>query len=495
MIVQKFNENQLLIGCDDQELLQSMQARMDGKKVYRKNQIIIHKKASPKIFRFCKPEEVIWKDDTFNLVDSISREISERKKTIQNIKDEYGYGVQWDYECHGQYPPLEHQKIMFKIMINSNIGAMLADPGTCKTAAYLWAIDYRKSIGEIKRALVVTMPDLRKNVIDEMRIQVPHLKGIILKDKARCMKIINKDCMYMLVEIFADDYFDMIVLDEAHRIGNPSSRQTKRIVEKFEFCKYKYIVTGTLNSNNLMSFFMPYRFMGPDTVPYADYRMFRRAYMFPVDEAGYIWKPHPASIPEVSKMISNVAVHFKKEDCIDLPDLIFEKFYCNLEGEQESAYIGMAKYCLAEIEDVCNKCDRREGITGECNGQCDGTIMSKNVLANIIKLRQISCGFYKNTKIVVDENGKEKNESNTISFKENPKLDLLLSVIGNWTHSNKYRHSKRTNTGLCQPILQNSELVKMSSFLIIRFFSVIHIPMYRETSQLEGNIDRDKKIK
>ena len=46
-------------------------------------------------------------------------------------------------------------------------------------------------------------------------------------------------------------------------------------------------------------------------------------------------------------------------------------------------------------------------------------------------MRQISCGFYKNTRYKVDENGKEKEDSNIITLDENPKLSLLIQYLNN----------------------------------------------------------------
>ena len=77
---------------------------------------------------------------------------------------------------------------------------------------------------------------------------------------------------------------------------------------------------------------------------------------------------------------------------------------------------------------MCEKCDQY----GKCNMDCEKEIMIKNVLVQIIKLSQITCGFYMNTKFIFDnQTGKEKKEVNIITFKENPKLNLLIEIINN----------------------------------------------------------------
>jgi SNF2 family DNA or RNA helicase len=345
---------------------------MNGRKVRMQNQITIPLKSGPKIYRFSE-YGIQWEGNTKELVEKLSSNITKRKENIAKIRAQYGGNIKFEYNCRGQYIPLEHQKIMYNTMAYCDVAAILADPGTCKTGPYLWAIDERIRRGQAKKALVVTLSTLKKNVFEEMKIQVPHLRGFILEDKAQANKVLNRgysvakrnadydiyisnyESMFSLTDLFADGYFDIVILDEAHRIGSPSSRQTNSIIDKFEFVPYKYIITGTLNANTLMSFFMPYRFLGPDTVPYANYYEFRRQYMMTVDPDGHIWRPLSGSIEKVKKIIGNIAVSFTKRECLDLPPKINELLYCKMGKNQEKLYGQMKKDLVIEIEDMCNK--------------------------------------------------------------------------------------------------------------------------------------------
>jgi SNF2 family DNA or RNA helicase len=328
-------------------------------------------------------------------------------------------------------------------MIYSDVAAILADPGTCNTGAYLWAIDKRIQRGQVKKALVITLASLKENVLEEMRVQVPHLRGVVLKNSATADSVINKkykvnkknidydiyiynyESMFRMEEFLPDGYFDMVILDEAHRIGNPTSRQSKAIVRLFDYAKYKYIITATLHANNLISFFMPFRFLGPDTIPYANWMEFRRRFMYSVDPDGHIWIPSPGSADEVTKITGKISVMFKKEECLDLPELITEKISCSMDPEQEKLYAQMKKDLIAMIDDMCSKCNKR----GNCDMSCRDSVSAKNSLVLLTKLRQICCGFYINTKITFSESGKQTNESNIITLPKNPKLDLMASII------------------------------------------------------------------
>lgn len=436
-------DKRLKIECYDRNLLENMKMVMDGRMIRGQMAILVHYKSSPKLIMF-KSYPIEFAPGVLDFIKKVHRHAITRVQTIDKIRKQYGHKPHFDYEYKGVYDaPLEHQKIMFNGLIYTDACALLADPGTCKTASYLWAIDKRIQRGQVKKALIVTLAPLKENVFEEMEKQVPHLKGVVLQNTMQADKILNKtyksakknvdydiyignyESMFRIEELVPEGYFDMVVLDEAHRAGNPTSRQTKAILSAFDFVLYKYIVTATLHANNLISFFMPFRFLGPDTVPFAHWMEFRRRFMYSVDPDGHIWKPAPGSITEVTKITGKVSILFKKEDCLDLPPLIQETVSCEMTSGQSKLYEQMKKDLIAIIEDMCDKCDKR----GTCDMSCMDTVSAKNALVLLTKLRQICCGFYINTRIRVDENGKEVNDSNIITLPENPKLDLLMQTI------------------------------------------------------------------
>jgi len=444
MLIEIYDKNSFIIGCDDRDLLELMKERMDGRKVRLQNKITIPLKSGPKIYYF-KDKGIRWGKGAKETVEKLIMVVRKRKENIIKIRAQYGGEIKFNYECKGIYKPMDHQKIMFNMMMYSDVCGLLADPGTCKTGSYLWAIDQKIKNGKVKKALVITLSNLKTNILEEMSVQVPHLKGVILREKSQASKILNKsykvkkknvdydiyisnyESMFSLTEIFEDGYFDMVVFDEAHRVGSPKSRQTKEIVKKFETVGYKYLITGTLNANNLMSFFMPFRVLGADTVPYANYYEFRRNHMFTVDPDGHIWKPLPGAVSVVKKIIGDISVVFTKEECLDLPPIVRNKITCVMGKNQENLYKSLSKDLVAEIEDMCSKCDRKEC----CDRSCEGEIEAKNALVLSQKLRQISCGFYKNTRYKVDVQGREKDDSNIITLDENPKLKLLIQYLSN----------------------------------------------------------------
>jgi SNF2 family DNA or RNA helicase len=421
-----------------------MQDIMDGEKVRSKPMIIIPLKAVIHLEKF-QEYEIEYDVGVKKTIDAIINNNEKRVINIFKIKSQYGGDISFDYECKGKYPPLNHQKVMFNAIYYSDASALLAEPGTCKTGPYLWAIDKRIKVGKIKKALVITLSGLKENVEEEARIQTPDLKVIILNNLAQNKKIINKqfksdkknidydiyisnyESMSLLVEILPEDFFDMIVCDEAHRIGSPRANQTKSIVSTFENAKYKHIITGTLHANNLMSFYMPFRFLGADTIPYANYYTFRQKYMYPVDPDQHIWVPTGGAKEVVKKITGDISIMFTKKECLDLPSRIYERYSCEMEGDQKKLYEEMKKDLIGIIDNMCSKCTKKDN----CDNSCSEEVVAKSALVLYGKLHQIASGFYINTRVKIDDEGHKENDSNVIILNDNPKMRLLIETLNN----------------------------------------------------------------
>jgi SNF2 family DNA or RNA helicase len=387
----------------------------------------------------------VWGEGTKLIAESVAYNVRKREEVIDKIKKSYP-NTKFNYEYKGKYPEvMPHQKVMYNMICCADVCSIISDPGTCKTGPYLWAIDKRIQRGEVKKALVITLSQLKENVLEEMSVQVPHLKAVVLQNVEQASKVLNKsykkkhlnldydvyianyESMFRVVDMIHDGYFDMVVLDEAHKVGSHSSRQTQSILDAFEAVKYKAILTGTLHANDEMSFFMPFRFLGPDTVCPASFNGFRQKWMYPVDPKRYVWKPSGGMRYEVARTVGKLSVMFKKEDCINLPGLITETIHGRMEGDQKEFYDEFKKNLVAKIDDMCNKCSKQIC----CDGLCDDEIEAKNILVLSSKLLQVTSGFFTNTRYEVDEKGVEKNVSPIIFFKSNPKLELLKSTIEN----------------------------------------------------------------
>lgn len=380
---------------------------------------------------------------------------------IAQLKAEYAAhtppSVSWDYVPRGPYKALEHQKTMYKAIMGTEMCGILSDAGTCKTASYLWAIDSRLKSGAIKKAMIVTLSPLKQNVAAEAEMQIPGVRCVWVKSTVHMRKVMENLDNYDVVitnyesqRVYREmdlSMFDMVVLDEAHRVGAPGTKQTKAVMDLYSYsAKYRYIVTGSLNANNELSFFMPYRFLSAGASQYGNYYGFRQEYMFVVDKEGRIWRPRPHTATVVQRIVGKFGIGFRKQDCLDLPGVIEQVRSIDMDVEQKTAYHQLEHEMVTIIDDMCSKCTGSTGDISTCARNCGNTVMIEHALVLAGKLRQIACGFMIKTMKMIDDEGAEVDDSQILTIGSNPKLKLMdevLDEIGDnkviiWTH---WRHT------------------------------------------------------
>ena len=457
MQVRLLDRYRAVFECSDAATLERVQDICDGEKVRMEPRTIFPVLSLPKIARiFPRGWEAMCDVAAKQAILQISDTIKARRLKIEQIRQDYRAAapMKFDYEPQGRYKPLRHQIAMARCLSETTKCGLLADPGTCKTSAYLWGLDILRQQGKIKRALVITLSHLKENVLEEMSVAATNMTGVVMDGRAHADKIINKkykqakrnkdydiylanyESMSGIVDIIPEGFFDAVVVDEGHRIGAPTTDQTKAIVGCFENTPYKYVVTGTLVSNNEISFFMPFRFMGPDTVPEADFFCFRSKHFYTVDPDQRIWVAEGVTKDLVREQITKNAICFRKEDCLDLPGIVYSRIPYDLRGDQAAAYRQVKQELIYTIQKGCCDCKVKtdqvedDGTPTACLA-CPNTLLIKNALVSAGKLAQICCGFFTETKTEFDENGVARN-ANVIHFmQENPKLDLVIAQLNN----------------------------------------------------------------
>lgn len=119
------------------------------------------------------------------------------------------------------------------------------------------------------------------------------------------------------------------------------------------------------------------------------------------------------NLDELKKKVNSITFFVKKESCLDLPDKVYEKLYCELKGEQKRLYKQLkenmyTEYCGEEL-----------------------TVTSKVIM--YLRLQMITGGLfpYVNTEIKLDPNGEEFFGSwfEYSVIKDNAKLKTLMDDL------------------------------------------------------------------
>lgn len=138
--------------------------------------------------------------------------------------------------------------------------------------------------------------------------------------------------------------FDMIVVDEAHRCNNPTSKSVKNLL-KLEADR-KIALTGTIIMNAPENAFVPLKWTDNVRSTFTDFkRMYNvcRGYGN-VQVAGY------KNLELLKELIASCSLRRLKSEVLDLPDRSFSIQYVEMCGEQQELYNNVSASIMAELD-------------------------------------------------------------------------------------------------------------------------------------------------
>ncbi|MHA2061271.1 MAG: SNF2-related protein, partial [Candidatus Sifarchaeia archaeon] len=442
---------------------------LDGQKATKDEQVgrKVKKGLNAKIFSFSLPsmeygkekdeevviEVVVTHDETIRILDILQPMFENTRENILKIKKWRTLGLDEEekesYDVQGEFDPFEHQWVMWKVHTLFDKSLDLSEMGTGKTYGMLMAIDSYMKQDRVKNTLVICPNTVAPNWVKECKKHTPHLtiKHLMgsLNEKADYMlkddkpnivvvnyesfqrgvhydTVIDEDGKEKAIKIpfgaFATQAnFDMVVLDEIHKVKNPAAKRTQQIAKAFEDVPIKKGMSGTINANKLQDVFMPmwiinrardisniqYHKLADGShqaiTPETAYSHFLKTYFW---GSGYNISPAGGTIDELREIFEERGVRYKKDECFDLPEKDYQTREIKMDPKQESLYRLLEETCVAELLSISD-----EG----------GKVTINHILAMYMKLGQAANGFIKTN------DGIEHN------FKENPKLDTLVGVL------------------------------------------------------------------
>jgi SNF2 family DNA or RNA helicase len=328
--------------------------------------------------------------------------------------------------------PYEHQKDALKKCWDKKAFAIFAEMGTGKTKIALdnACILYNK--GKIDRLLVVAPKGAYMNWVDlEIPTHVPdYINTKVLawkpstsaKYKAQLKDIINLNdyrlkIMVMNVEAFSTkkglDFARlfligraMMIVDESTTIKNPQAKRTKSMLLLAKEVKYRRIMTGSPVTQSPMDLWSQMDFLDPEILGQSSFYAFRTRYavMITASAAGGTHKFQKIvkfrNLEQLGKLVSPHSYRILKKDCLDLPDKVFTKRDIELSEEQQKAYQEMKANAITILKDK--------------------SMTAVNVLTQLIRLHQITCGHMKT------------DDDEVIELKNN-RLNELMQILGETT--------------------------------------------------------------
>ena len=324
------------------------------------------------------------------------------------------------YKWPGMYKPFSHQKDTAAFLTLHRRAYCFNDPGTGKTASFAWAADYLMKKGFIRRVLVICPLSIMDSAwrADLFRVLMHRRVDIAHGDRKKRAKVIASDAEFVVinfdgVETVLEELqaanFDLIIIDEANAVKTATTKRWKHINSLIRPDTWLWMATGTPASQAPTDAYGLAKMLNPSSVP-SNFYSFRDSVMYKVTQ--FKWAVKKTAADTVNQVLQP-AIRFTKEECLDLPELLYTMREVALTPQQ-SKYYKLLK----------------ETFIMAAAGH---TVTSVNAATNLNKLLQVASGC-----VYTDE-------GNTVEFDISNRYNVLVEAIEESTHKVlvfvPYRHA------------------------------------------------------
>jgi SNF2 family DNA or RNA helicase len=350
--------------------------------------VLIVKDKKAVVFKLKEPTRITAVIPTARLLSpnivAVPHQLDETK-VLRNLGFEVPSPIKSYYEWPGLFTPFFAQKETSDFLTMNHRSFCLNDLGTGKTMSALWAYDFLRSKGKVRKVLVVSpLSTLERTWADEVFRNFPHLEFAVLHgSKDRRLKLLKQNADVYLVNhhgikiiqeaLAKRDDIDLIIIDEISQVcRNPASQIWKSLndvcVKQLNGLRKVWGLTGTPTPNAPTDVWGQVRIVNPHNVtPY--FKRFKESIMKQVSP--FIWVPKPDAV-QVVKDAMQPAIRFTRDQCIDLPPCIHIDRAVELTADQRRAYNQMLNQLRTEID--------------------GGQVVAVNEAVKMSKLVQIACG-------------------------------------------------------------------------------------------------------
>jgi SNF2 family DNA or RNA helicase len=326
------------------------------------------------------------------------------------------------YKWPGIYQPFTHQKQTSAFLTLHRKAFCFSEPGTGKTLSVAWACDYLMNAKHIKRVLIICPLSIMQSAWqNDLFKGAMHRKvGVAYGTKEKRQKIIHSDAEFVIinfdgVNIVEEDIikakFDMVVVDEANAYKTATTTRWKTLnrILLGNPDSWLWMLTGTPASQSPLDAYGLAKLVNPAAAP-RSFTLYRDQVMNKITQ--FKWAPKKEAEQTVRQLLQP-AIRFTKDECLDLPDLLYSEREVPMTPQQVRYYEKLRKVMAMQA-------------AGE-------EVTAVNAAAKLNKLLQISCGA------VYSDSGE------IVSFDSSSRTAVLKEVIDESSHKvlvfAPYRHA------------------------------------------------------
>ncbi len=286
---------------------------------------------------------------------------------------------------HEPWHPHAYQTRAVDFLCQQNSAALFLDPGLGKTAITLAAFTRLKATAASAQRMLVVAPLRVVQTVWQQEAQkwtqFRHLKFATLhgpkkqarlKDDADIWLINPEGCQWLSDQYFGRSLpWDTVVIDELTKFKNPKAVRHKALRPRLKNVRRRWGLTGTPIPNGYLDLFGQFLLLD-DGAALGKYVTHYRDSYFQPDYSGFDYTLQPGGAARIEQRIAPYVLRMSAEDYLDLPPLVDDLRYVDLEPEARKTYARMKKDMLAELP--------------------EGTVTGANAAAVYSKLKQMSNG-------------------------------------------------------------------------------------------------------
>lgn len=256
---------------------------------------------------------------------------------------------------------LPHQVPAVEKLLPIKLGALFMDMGTGKTRCAIELAVRRQA--RTSKVVWFCPVSLKLTIATEIRKHSAGEDIYIFDDTTSAYSL--PDAFWYIVGIESMSQSDRVVLavdrlvdsdtfvivDESSYIKWHASLRTKRITEIGQRARYRLLLTGTPISQGVVDLYAQMRFLSPEILGYNSFYSFASTHLeYSTQRPGLIVRSHGVDV--LAERIAPFVYQVTKEECMDLPEKLYDHIYCDLTPEQLAAYWQAKEEILGKALDL-----------------------------------------------------------------------------------------------------------------------------------------------
>ena len=286
-----------------------------------------------------------------------------------------------------------YQKDIVNDALNAGCYGIFADTGTGKTAMGLEIANHFK-----KTLILCPLSVIETAWIDDCKKFYPQMKIINcwsntsdgrfdLLDEESDIYVMNYESYKIVRNKIMKSNFDCMIVDESSCMKNMKSQITSMILEMVNVIPHRFVLSGCPCPNHNSEIFPQMKFVNNEIFG-NNYYGFLARYFHQDMSNPHVWFQTAEDKERYNLRLTEQSVFLKKEDCVDLPEKVFQVRRFEMASEQRQHYNEL----LNDIKSHINEWSKFE------------------FTAKLMKLREITSGFVytKDSNVITMDSNKPK---------------------------------------------------------------------------------------